>query len=50
MNDFKDNNVCINIGDELQAVKNEILIDLEKELSTQIGGKVDCLFINHEWK
>lgn len=50
MNDFKDNNICINIGEELIALKNEIKIDFETELETQIGGKVDYLFISHDWK
>lgn len=50
MNDFKDQNACLNMGEEFNALKDELNIDIEKELENQIDSKIDYLFVNHEWK
>lgn len=50
LNDFKDSNQCLNIGEELVTLKDELKVDLGKEISAQLEDNLDYLFISHEWK
>lgn len=49
MNDFLDNNNCLNINEEFQNKKNDFNLGFVKELKDQLGS-VDYLFISHQWK
>lgn len=50
INDFKDQNVCLNISEEFNTAKASIKINLLQEIEEQLGEKIEALFISNEWR